>query len=63
MKPKIILRQWNDSDLAPFASMNADAEVMRFFARSLTAAESQETLLRFRQAIEQRGWGLWAAEG
>jgi RimJ/RimL family protein N-acetyltransferase len=62
MQPSIILRQWNDSDLEPFASMNADAEVMRFFARRWTTEESREAMLRFRQGIEQRGWGLWAVE-
>ncbi|MES2738856.1 MAG: GNAT family N-acetyltransferase [Verrucomicrobiota bacterium] len=62
MKPAVILRQWEDSDLEAFASMNADLEVMQFFPRTLTAEESRQTLLRFRQGIEQRGWGLWAIE-
>ncbi|MCY1243465.1 hypothetical protein D9M68_674950 [compost metagenome] len=25
------LRQWRDADYAPFAALNADAEVMRYF--------------------------------
>ena len=42
--------------------MNADLEVMRFFLRPLTAEESRQTLHRFREGIEQNGWGLWAVE-
>lgn len=60
--PCIQLRQWRDSDQEPFAAMNADPEVMRYFARTLTAEESRQAMLRFRQGIEERGWGLWAVE-
>lgn len=62
MKPSIILRQWLESDLKPFAAMNADAEVMRFFPRPLSADESELALRRFQEGIDQRGWGLWAVE-
>jgi len=58
----ILLRQWKDEDLAPYAAMNADAEVMRYFPKPLTLTESQESMLRFRAEIDQRGWGLWAVE-
>jgi RimJ/RimL family protein N-acetyltransferase len=42
--------------------MNADVEVMRYFPRPLTVAESKESLMRLRVGIDQRGWGLWAVE-
>lgn len=58
----IILRQWQDNDLEPFAAMNADAEVMRFYPKTLNPAESQEAWLRMRTALDQRGWGMWAVE-
>ncbi len=58
----IRLRQWRDDDLEPFAAMNADPEVMRFFPRLLTKAECRATLQRLRADIEHRGWGLWAVE-
>jgi RimJ/RimL family protein N-acetyltransferase len=58
----ILLRQWREDDLEPFAEMNADTEVMRFFPNPLTKAESKEFLMRLRASIEQRGWGLWAVE-
>ncbi len=58
----IFLRQWRDSDLAPYAAMNADPEVMRFFPSLLSPEESKASMLRQREAIERRGWGLWAVE-
>jgi RimJ/RimL family protein N-acetyltransferase len=62
MKSSIILRQWKDSDFEPFASMNADVEVMRFFPRLLTTEESRQAFQRFQQGIEQKGWGLWVVQ-
>jgi len=58
----ILLRQWREEDLEPYAAMNADAEVMQYFPKPLTFAESEESLLRLRKGIAQRGWGLWAVE-
>ena len=58
----LILRQWCDSDLEPFAVMNADAEVMRYFPATMSRAESEAAMTRYRCAIDERGWGLWAVE-
>ena len=58
----IVLRQWRDEDLEPFAEMNGDAEVMEFFPKPLPKAESAEFLILMRAGIEERGWGLWAVE-
>ena len=56
---QVTLRQWRDSDLEPYAAMNADAEVMRYFPSLLTHDQSEASLLRQRTLIAQRGWGLW----
>ena len=37
---RLILREWRESDLEPFAAMNADPEVMRFFPRRLDREQS-----------------------
>lgn len=60
--PSIKLRQWQDSDLPRFAEMNADPEVMRYFLKPLSHAESAAAMERFRDGIAQRGWGLWAVD-
>ena len=57
-----VLRQWKDSDLEPFAQMNSDAEVMRYFLAPMTRVEAQAAIARMQAALEQRGWGIWAVE-
>ena len=39
---RLKLRQWRDADLAPFAALNADPEVMRYFPATMTQAQSDE---------------------
>ena len=58
----IVLRQWKDSDLEPYAAMNADPEVMRCFPARMTKEEAAESMVRARKGIEDRGWGVWAVE-
>ncbi len=60
--PRLILRQWQDSDTAPFIQMCADEEVMRYFLKKLNAEEATAFLQRLKDAIETRGWGLYAVE-
>lgn len=60
--PRLILRQWKPADLAPFAALNGDPEVMRFFPAPLTREESDALIARFREGIAKRGWGFWAVE-
>lgn len=57
----VTLRQWKDSDFEPFALMNSDPEVMRYLM-PLTRSESLEVFGRIREAVAQRGWGIWAVE-
>jgi RimJ/RimL family protein N-acetyltransferase len=59
---QVTLRQWRDSDLEPYAEMNVDPEVMRYFPSLLSREQSEASLARQRALIEQRGWGLWALE-
>ena len=37
---RLVLREWRDSDLEPFAAINADPRVMEFFPAPLDRAES-----------------------
>lgn len=60
--PRLRLRQWRDSDRAPFAAMNADPAVMEFFPALLDRAESDAAIDRQIAHIEKYGWGFWAAE-
>jgi len=59
---RLLLRQWKEEDLAPFAKMNANPEVMKYFPNTLTTEESNQFADRLRDIIKNRGWGLWALE-
>ncbi len=59
---RCVLRQWQDRDLAPWAAMNADPEVRRYFSAPLTTEQAAHEAALCRNAIAQRGWGLWALE-
>jgi RimJ/RimL family protein N-acetyltransferase len=59
---RLILRQWRDADRGPFAALNADPEVMRYFPAPYTPDESNEAIDRQTKWIAERGWGLWAVE-
>ena len=59
---RCMLRQWQDRDLAPWAAMNADPEVRRYFPAVLTTEQAAHEAGLCRNAIAQRGWGLWALE-
>ena len=59
---RLKLRQWRDADRAPFAALNADPEVMRYFPATMTQAQSDEFAGYVYDAIDRQGWGLWAVE-
>lgn len=59
---RLLLRRWHESDRAPFAALNADPEVMRYFPSTRTRAESDALVDRLDAAIEADGFGLWAVE-
>jgi RimJ/RimL family protein N-acetyltransferase len=60
--PRLSLRRWRESDLEPFAALNADPEVMRWFPAPLDREGSDEFAGRIRANHERLGFGLWAVE-
>ncbi|MBI1262408.1 MAG: GNAT family N-acetyltransferase [Rhizobiales bacterium] len=59
---RLILRPWRDSDLAPFAAMNADPQVMEHFPAPMTRAESDAMVEAFRKSMAAEGYGRWVME-
>jgi RimJ/RimL family protein N-acetyltransferase len=59
---RLILRAWRDADREPFAAMNADPEVMRYFPSTLTREESDRQVDRIVERTASRGFGFWAVE-
>jgi len=56
------MRQWQQSDLLPFAELNADPVVMEYFPGTLTANESDALAQKIQAFLVEHGWGLWALE-
>jgi len=59
---RLLLRQWRDADVEPFAALNSDPEVMRHFTAALTRSESDAFAALVEATIAEQGWGLWAVE-
>ena len=59
---RLLLRRWKPADRAPFADLNADPEVMRYFPAPLTRHSSDALADRIEADMARQGWGLWALE-
>lgn len=62
--PRLLLRQFEESDLDQYAEMCADEEVMRYIGegRPLTRAEAWRNMAGILGHWQLRGYGLWAIE-
>jgi len=56
------LRKWKEPDIIPFASLNVDEEVMRYFPKTLNYDQTYEMVERIRLHFENHGFGLYAVE-
>ncbi|MCE2921897.1 MAG: GNAT family N-acetyltransferase, partial [Roseomonas sp.] len=56
---RLILRPLRDEDLAPLFAINGDPESMRYFAATMTRAESDAWAARMRAHFAEHGWGFW----
>lgn len=59
---RLILRCWQDSDVAPFHTMCNDPEVMRYLGPPLSLADAQVAKDRQNGLIDSYGSGFWAVE-
>ena len=59
---RLLLRQWQPSDLEAFAKITSNPEVMQFFPKILNRQQSDELANQIKYLIEIKGWGLWAVE-
>jgi len=56
------MRGWRESDLAPWAAMNADPEVRRYLGPLLTFEQAAAWVLNFQDGLDRYGFGFWALE-
>jgi RimJ/RimL family protein N-acetyltransferase len=59
---RLLLREWRQEDLGPFAALNADPAVAEFLSAALTRAESDALVGRIVDHWRTDGHGLWAVE-
>ena len=59
---RVELREWRSSDLEPYAAMNQDEAVMRYFPALMTPEESEASMKRAQASIEEQGWGMWVVD-
>ncbi|TDO54902.1 RimJ/RimL family protein N-acetyltransferase [Kribbella sp. VKM Ac-2527] len=59
---RLVLRDWRESDLAPWAAMNADPEVREYLGPLLTAEEAAASVRSFQDDLDRNGFGFWAVE-
>jgi RimJ/RimL family protein N-acetyltransferase len=59
---RLILRRWKESDLLPFARMNADQRVMEFMLGKMTKEETRQSIEGVKKHFDAHGFGRWAVE-
>jgi RimJ/RimL family protein N-acetyltransferase len=59
---RLIMRGWRESDLAPWAAMNADPEVRQYLGPLLTFEQASAQVLNFQDDLDRYGYGFWAVE-
>jgi RimJ/RimL family protein N-acetyltransferase len=59
---RLLMRRWREADREPYAAMNADPVVMRYFPGTADRAASDFSIDRMEVLFDQQGFGLWALE-
>jgi RimJ/RimL family protein N-acetyltransferase len=60
--PRLLLRSWRESDLAPWAAMNVDPEVRAYLGPLLTLDQATASVRSFQDDLDRNGYGFWALE-
>ncbi len=61
--PRLLLREWRDSDREPFATMLADPEVQRYFYQPPADRPATDAWVeRMRRHNDEHGFAYWAVE-
>ena len=59
---RLLLREWEPTDLEPFAALNADPRVMEFFPSRLSAEQTRQFYERIVGEFAECGFGLYAVQ-
>jgi RimJ/RimL family protein N-acetyltransferase len=59
---RLLLREWNESDIDPYAKMNCDPEVKKYFPKNLSYNESKAIIQKSNSILNEKKFGLWAKD-
>lgn len=59
---RLALRLWHTDDFLPFAAMNKDEDVMKYFPNILSEEETRTMMQRIENHFQTHGFGLFAIE-
>ncbi|UCG40594.1 MAG: GNAT family N-acetyltransferase [Acidimicrobiia bacterium] len=59
---RLRLRRWQEGDVAPFAAMSVDPDVMRYFPSFVSQEDTRALVQRFDGVFDEHGFGPWALE-
>lgn len=59
---RLVLRRWRDSDLEPWAELNADPQVREHLGELMTREQSDASVAWFQAEFDARGYGWFALE-
>lgn len=60
--PRLILRSWKEEDIAEFACLNSDEQVMEYFLKTLSYNKKMAFYNRIQAEFDAYGFGLYAVE-
>ena len=60
--PRLGFRNWSDGDIAPFAEINSDPEVMTYFPKPLSFAETKGLVQRLQKYYTDYGYTFYAVD-
>jgi RimJ/RimL family protein N-acetyltransferase len=59
---RLRLRCWQERHIAPFAALNADPQVMRYFPATVSEEQTRAGVEVWRAQFAESGWSNWAVE-
>lgn len=59
---RLIIRQWQESDITSLSKLNADKEALKYFPRTYTKQETIEFIEKMSDKISKQSYGFFALE-
>lgn len=59
---RLILRDWQDTDIEPYVELNQDLEVLRYFPKLYSREESIADIKEFKKQLIDYGYTIYACE-